>query len=401
MSWADACDSALEAAKVNGCDSWYIGYNLDMARQYINDVAMWARAFNLACSGIQKTTLGQIQETVLDDPDKDILAFTVYFSSGFKVSALSSRPANLRSKKGRIRIDEAAFHQDLDELLKAAIAILMWGGKVAVWSTHNGKKHYFNQLIEQCKKGEKKYSIHKYDLKTAIDDGLYKRICLRDNRIWTPEDEIEWENQLRSDYGLFASEELDCIPFEGKGGGSVVKREWFEIVDSVPAGGRMVRFWDLAASVKSSSFYTAGVRMKQVDGVYYILHWIAERVGPAEGNDLILQTARIDGINTKVRWELEGGSAGIYNEDNLKKILKGFNAEGVKPMGDKLLRARPFASDAMKGKVKILRGDWNERYLDSIYEFDGTSVPLITDTMDATSGAHSQVKIAHAKSLFS
>ena len=35
-------------------------------------------------------------------------------------------------------IDEAAFHDDLPELLKAALAFTMWGGVVRVISTHNG-----------------------------------------------------------------------------------------------------------------------------------------------------------------------------------------------------------------------------------------------------------------------
>jgi len=46
--------------------------------------------------------------------------------------------ANLRGKQGRVIIDEAAFHDNLEELLKAALALLMWGGEVRIISTHNG-----------------------------------------------------------------------------------------------------------------------------------------------------------------------------------------------------------------------------------------------------------------------
>lgn len=380
ISWADACDSALEAAKITGCDSWYVGYNFDMSRQYIEDVAYWAKAFNLACSGIN--------ESVIEEPDKNILAYTIRFDSGFKVTALSSRPANLRSKKGRLRIDEAAFHNDLEELIKAALAINMWGGKVAIWSTHNGKENYFNKLIEKCKTAELNYSSHRYDLDTAIADGLYRRICLTNQESWTIEKETAWIAKLRSDYGINAREELDCIPFEAKGVGSVFKKEWFELVDQVPAGGRMVRFWDLAASLKTSAFFTAGVRMKRVGDTIYILDAIAQQVSPAEADELIIGIAKLDGVNTRVQWELEGGSAGKRDEDHLRKLLERFNASAVKPMGDKITRAKPLASEAMRGNVKILRGDWNENYLDALYAFDGTSKPRVNDLTDASSGAY-------------
>jgi predicted phage terminase large subunit-like protein len=392
ISWADACDSALVAAEIQGCDSWYVGYNYDMSRQYIEDVAYWAKAFNLVC--------GDIQESVIEEPDRNILAFTIRFDSGFKVTALSSRPANLRSKKGRLRIDEAAFHDNLEELIKAALAINMWGGKVAIWSTHNGKDNYFNQLIEKVKKQELQYSYHKYDLDCAIKNGLYKRICLVSRKKYSKTSRQAWEEELRSAYGIAASEELDCIPFEAKGAGSVFKREWFEVVDRVPAGGRAVRFWDLAASVQTSAFYTAGVKMKRVDGIYYIVDAIAEQLSPAEADALILTTAKIDTSNVRVQWELEGGSAGKRDEVHLRKLLEKFNASAVKPMGDKITRAKPLASEAMRGSVKILRGDWNEKYINALYAFDGSKKPYTTDLTDASSGAYHSLSVEVIPAMF-
>ena len=68
----------------------------------------------------------------------DILAYRIRFASGHKIVALSSRPSNLRGKDGCAVIDEAAFHEDLPGLLKAALAFTMWGGLVRIISTHNG-----------------------------------------------------------------------------------------------------------------------------------------------------------------------------------------------------------------------------------------------------------------------
>ena len=45
-------------------------------------------------------------------------------------------------------IDEAAFHEDLPGLLKAALAFTMWGGLVRIISTQNGAHSAFNELIK-------------------------------------------------------------------------------------------------------------------------------------------------------------------------------------------------------------------------------------------------------------
>ncbi|EMB7756636.1 hypothetical protein VAG57_005359, partial [Serratia marcescens] len=128
ITWAEASDDVLTAASsapAGGMNVYYIAYNQDMTVEYIQACAMWARAFNYAASEIEE---GFWEE---DEDDKHIKTYTIKFpDSGFRVVALSSRPSNLRGRQGIIVIDEAAFHEQLDELLKAALAMLIWGGKV-------------------------------------------------------------------------------------------------------------------------------------------------------------------------------------------------------------------------------------------------------------------------------
>lgn len=393
LSWADAADAALVAALSSGESTWYLGYNREMSEQYITDVAFWAKAFGIVASSVE--------EFVFDDEGSDILAFRVRFASGHKVTALSSRPSNLRAKKGRIRIDEAAFHDDLGELLKSAIAILMWGGSVAIWSTHNGNDNPFNQLVQQIKSGQLAYSLHTITLDDAVSEGLYQRICLVRGEPWSQQQEQQWRSGLYRDYGVAASEELDCQPFSARAG-KVFNIDWFEIVDTVPSGGQIVRFWDLAATsaeVAKGAFFTAGVKMKKVNGIYYVLDGIAEQLSPAAANKLIVSTAQDDTANVQIRWELEGGSAGKRDEQHLRSLLSGFDAAAVKPLGDKVTRAKPFGSEAMRGNVKLLRGDWNSRYLNAIHQFDGTSKPLVNDFTDASSGAYNELSRTVVKQL--
>jgi predicted phage terminase large subunit-like protein len=367
-----------------------VGYSIDMSEQYIRDTAEWAIAFNLACS--------EVEEFVFDDGDEavGILAFRVRFASGHQVVALSSRPKNLRSKKGKIRIDEAAFHDDLEELLKAAIAILMWGGSVAIWSTHNGSKNPFNKLVEKIAAKELAYSFHQVTLNDAIRDGLYRRICLINNRRWSWDAERAWVEQLYKDYGPAAAEELDVIPFAG-GDGSVFERSWFNIVPEslLPKSGRTCRFWDIAATAKelakSSHYFTAGTKMRRTGDRYTVLHSLHEQVGPAEVENLILKTAQADGRQCLVRWELEGGSNAKIFAEGLKKKLSamGYNADYVLPRGDKVTRAMPFATAAFNNRVDLIEGIWNEKYLDCCQAFDGSAKTLVNDIVDSSSGCYS------------
>lgn len=213
-SWgALAAESALEAAEANGMDQFYVGYNLPMAAEYIGDCAFFARAFGLAAGAIDVS----LEKQVIEKVERDIVKFSIRFASGHKIEALSSNPHNFRGRQGHARIDEAAFHNDLNELLKASLAFLMWGGRVDVVSTHNGDDNAFNLLVREIRAGKRPYSLHKETFNDALVDGFYKRICLVQGKEWTPELEEKFSEETRDFYGDAAGEELDCIPNKGNG----------------------------------------------------------------------------------------------------------------------------------------------------------------------------------------
>lgn len=208
LSWCDASASVLTASEAGGQDALYIGYSEDMTREYVEDCAMWAKNF-------QGVAL-EVREEIYQD-ERDIKSFRIDFASGSKVLGLSSRPRSIRGKQGRVAIDEAAFHDDLPGLLKAALAMLIWGGRVRVLSSHNGWDHPFNQLVQEIRAGKLPYSLHRITLDDALADGLYKRICLIKGEVWTAEREREWREDLIKKYGDGADEELFCIPRESGG----------------------------------------------------------------------------------------------------------------------------------------------------------------------------------------
>ena len=212
LTWAQAHDDTLLAATSGryGMDVLYISFNQDMTREYIEACADWAKRLQLVA--------GKVNEDVFKDGDeREIKAFRIDFASGRKILALSNRPSNLRGKQGRVIIDEAAFVEDLPELLKAALALLMWGGQVIIISTHNGADNPFNQLVQDVRAGNLPYSLHRITLDDALHDGLYRRICQVTEKTWTPEAEDAWRVELIKTYGDGADEELFCIPRQSSG----------------------------------------------------------------------------------------------------------------------------------------------------------------------------------------
>lgn len=209
-SWAAAAIAAITAAAQRGAggqDVLYMGYEKEMTREFIGYVADWAASFQAAAS--------EVEEFVWQNPDRpeqDIGAFRIRFASGFEVVALPSVPRALRGKQGLVILDEAAFMDDLEEVLKAALALLIWGGKVLVISTHNGEANPFNQLVTDIRGGRVPYHLLRCTLDDALADGLYQRVCLKAGTTWSAEGEAKWRADLVKRYGAGANEELHVIP---------------------------------------------------------------------------------------------------------------------------------------------------------------------------------------------
>ncbi|TCT35385.1 hypothetical protein [Martelella mediterranea] len=216
LTWACASYAVLRAARsreAGGMDFMYISYSQEMTREFIDACAMWARAFSSAAM--------ELEEFLFDDSDKDgersIQAFRIKFASGFEIVGLSSAPRTLRGKQGVVMIDEAAFVDSLEQLLKAALAFLMWGGQVIVCSTHDGFENHFNEQIQDILAGKSDYQHMKIDFDAALIEGLYERICLVTGKTWTPEAEAEWRASIIRFYGSGADEELFCVPSMSSG----------------------------------------------------------------------------------------------------------------------------------------------------------------------------------------
>jgi phage FluMu gp28-like protein len=220
ITYAEALDDTLIAASsrsAGGDNVFYIGDTKDKGREFIGYVAHFARVVG--------KELVDVEEFLFEDERDDgtsrfISGYRVSFASGFRVEALSSRPENIRGLQGVVVIDEAAFHQDVRAVLDAVNALLIWGGRIRVISTHNGVLNPFNELIREAKAGKVPFSLHFIPFAKSVANGLFRRVCLLRGKPWSPEAEAAWEAQIRSAYGARTAQmhqELDAIPADAEG----------------------------------------------------------------------------------------------------------------------------------------------------------------------------------------
>lgn len=175
--------------------------------------------------------------------------------------------------------------------------------------------------------------------------------------------------------------------------GGKFKREWFEIVDAVPANCRRVRFWDCAsteAKPGKDADWTAGCLLaKDSQNILYILDIKRMRGTPGSVEALIKQTAEIDRKSVPVRMEQEPGSSGVNMIDHYRRrVLLGWDFKGIPSTGSKEIRANPVASQAEAGNIKLVRGDWINSFLD---EAEAFPMGAHDDQVDALSGAFNEL----------
>lgn len=176
--------------------------------------------------------------------------------------------------------------------------------------------------------------------------------------------------------------------------GKVFNRAWFEIVEAVPPGGVECAGWDFAATEKqfgkTDPDSTARIKIRKVNGTFYVTDSLAVQEGPAEVENLFINVSKQDAeaaalTRTRflVRWEQEPASAAKRESYRLTRQLAGLDAIGVRSHSDKFVRAKPFAVQAQVGNVKLLKGPWNERFLNQLHnqpdaphedEMDGASL---------------------------
>lgn len=189
------------------------------------------------------------------------------------------------------------------------------------------------------------------------------------------EEVIEKMSVLLGPFGVAAQLEQDPT-HEGAG---LFNRDKVEFVDTSPIEAERCRGWDIAES-EDSGDWTVGVKLARVEsGTIYVEHVVRDRKTLVD--DLIKSIAITDGKKCSIR---EGAGSGKATIKNRSILLAGWDYDKSPESDSKVQRANPFRSQWEAGNVKIIRGDWNEAYLDVMCAFP---VGRYDDDVDGSSNA--------------
>ena len=189
--------------------------------------------------------------------------------------------------------------------------------------------------------------------------------------------------------------------------GLMFDRSWFKLVDAAPRDALRVRYWDKAATPGGGS-WTAGILTALCPrGMIYIEDVVRGQWSYHKRDQVIEQTAEQDhrryGGEVVIIAEQEGGSGGkevmhqmITNLGRFpvqRDIVSGGAARvenGVTLPGKaKITRAMPLAGQAEAGNVHLVRGKWNQDFIDELVAFPEQTQ---ADQVDAASGGYNRLK---------
>jgi predicted phage terminase large subunit-like protein len=171
---------------------------------------------------------------------------------------------------------------------------------------------------------------------------------------------------------------------------------------------RRIRYWDRASTAlltdgsgkrQNDPDWTVGVRLAvygnppakgQPDSRKWIIEDVVRlRGAPSEVQSQIWRTAHADGTSTIICLEMDPGSAGKFEIEHYKRVLRGFAVRSVRPTGDKETRAAPASSASAGGAFAILgqehsKPTWYKPFFDTLESFPKGKHD---DDVDALSGA--------------
>ena len=149
------------------------------------------------------------------------------------------------------------------------------------------------------------------------------------------------------------------------------------MVDDWPREAAQVRSWDLAASaqvLKSDPDWSAGVRLAWRDGQCWIVDVCRERLSPGGVEGLVKQTAARDSSDIPILLQQDPGSAGLALIDTYRRrVVPGYAVFTSRPTGSKIQCADPLAAAIEAGNVFLVKGDWNDAFLDEARTFPAGS----------------------------
>lgn len=165
------------------------------------------------------------------------------------------------------------------------------------------------------------------------------------------------------------------------------RTEHFQVVNFPPSPHlvqQVVRYWDKAGT-EGGGAYTVGCKMLRTkDGKFVVVDVKRGQWEAAQRERVIKEIAEADGPGVHVYVEQEPGSGGKESVQATIRNLVGYSVHADRPTGNKVYRADPYSAQVNAGNVQLLRGSWNEKFVEEHRHFPFSTYK---DQVDAAAGA--------------
>lgn len=205
-----------------------------------------------------------------------------------------------------------------------------------------------------------------------------------------PRDVVERDKKAMGAYAVAGQFQQRPAPRTG----GFFSWENLEVVEAGPARyEKLVRFWDKAGT-ENGGARTAGVLMGMFAGLWYIIDVVTAQVEAAKRERLIKSTADLDTRAVTIGIEQEPGSGGKESAQSTVRNLAGYVVKIDRVTGDKETRAEPYSVQVEAGNVKIVKGEWNQLFIDEHKSFPNGKYK---DQIDAAAGAFNMLTTGKSK----
>lgn len=169
-------------------------------------------------------------------------------------------------------------------------------------------------------------------------------------------------------YSFAALYQQRPVPLDG----GLFKRGWFaRVIDKAPDGLQWARGYDLAVSTRTSADYTASFRCAfDADGNLIVADGFRGRMEFPDQRKFLIERMLAE---KNTRHGIEKALHGQAFVQDLRRVaeVRHIPLRDVKVDGDKFTRALAWANLAEEGRVILVRGTWNDEFLDEVCRFPG------------------------------
>ena len=234
------------------------------------------------------------------------------------------------------------------------------GAPIRIIGNVKGSRNWAYKLARKAESGADGFHYAKLTVWDAVEAGIFPKEEALDAKELLPEAVFR---------ELYLAEAADQ-------GDRFFNVDVVGIVEGLPDDVKVCRVWDFAitdAGDATDPDWTAGVKLASDGKRVFIVDVVRRRERPDQITALVKATAIADGGTCAQIIEEEKGAAGAMMVELFKRLLRTTDGTGrvipAKVTGDKATRAFHFAADTNDGNVYLVKGDWNEVFLEELDDF--------------------------------